>query len=56
MRHAGLFTAVVAATAVLAGCADQTTAPEQTSAAPGMDRAALDQGAIRFTESRLSVG
>lgn len=55
MRHAGLFTAVVAATAVLAGCADQTTAPEQTSATPGMDRAALDQGAIRFTESGLSV-
>jgi hypothetical protein len=55
MHHSRLFTAVLAATALLAGCADQPTAPEQALAAPGMDRAALDQGAIRFAESALSV-
>lgn len=55
MRHSALFTAVIAATALVGGCADQPTAPEQASAAPGMDRAALDRGAIRFAESALSV-
>ena len=55
MHYSRLLLAALASAAVLAGCADQPTAPEQASAARDMDRAALDEGAIRFAESGLSV-
>lgn len=55
MHHSRMLLAALAAAAVLAGCSDQPTAPEQASAAPAIDRASPDRGAIHFADAGSSV-
>lgn len=53
-RHTAIATALIAAL-FLASCADRATGPDAAARPLSTDRAALDQGAVRFSEAGSSV-